>query len=71
MCLQQSIQACLLRRRRLEGHGHTLQLHGSRNRTLIVFRPGQRMYRARQGGYLTGLDGLYDPVLCHLLGLGP
>ncbi len=71
LCLQQSIQARLLRRRRLEVHGHTMQLHGSRNRTLIVFRLGQRMYRTRQRRYVAGLDGLYDPVLCNLLGLGP
>ena len=64
---QQSIQARLLRRRPVEAHGHTLQLHGTGNRTLIILRPSQRMDSTRHRRYLARHDLLYDPILCDSL----
>ena len=63
MCRQQGIQGRLLRRRPVEAYGHTLQLHGTGNRTLIILRPGQRMDRTWQRRYLGRHDLLYDPIL--------
>jgi hypothetical protein len=61
---QQSIQGRLLRGRPVEAYGHTLQLHGTGNRTLIILRPSHRMDRTGQRRYLARHDLLHDPVLC-------